>query len=49
MKKFFKVTILASAVSLLAACGQEAPAAPVEKTTKVADQLANEGRKKATF
>ncbi len=32
MKKFFKVTILASAVSLLAACGQDAPA---EKVTDI--------------
>lgn len=35
MKKFFKVTILASAVSLLAACGQEAPVAPAEKVTDI--------------
>ena len=35
MKKFFKVTILASAVSLLAACGQEAPEAPAEKITDI--------------
>jgi len=35
MKKFFKVTVLASAVSLLAACGQEAQEAPAEKVTDI--------------
>ncbi|SGY95194.1 FKBP-type peptidyl-prolyl cis-trans isomerase [Moritella viscosa] len=35
MKKIFKVTVLASAVSLLAACGQEAQEAPAEKVTDI--------------
>jgi len=41
MKKFFKVTVLASAVSLLAACGQEAQAdKPVDVKAYSEDQQA---------